>query len=166
MQQLIDRLIETKTAENILVRVGRGEEILFDNNCRYLGGVAGNAGLFSNLADLTRFAKMLLAKGAPLFLEKTFALAAQNHTKGMSAARGLGYLYVDARYKQTGGSVPRRRHRPLRPHGAILVRRSRERTLRHHPLGCHALLDQKARWQAQIQRGRTNAPRYPRHDQN
>ena len=77
-----------------------------DNNCRYLGGVAGNAGVFSNLTDCTRFAKMLLAKGAPLFSEQTFALASQNHTGGMSAARGLGFLYVDGRYKQTGDLFP------------------------------------------------------------
>lgn len=77
-----------------------------DNNCRYLGDVAGSAGLFSNLTDCTRFAKMLLAGGAPLISKKTFALAAQNHTNGMIAARGLGFLYVDERYTQTGRLFP------------------------------------------------------------
>ena len=77
-----------------------------DNNCRHLGGVAGNAGVFSNLADMTRFAKMLLAKGAPLISATTFDTAVQNHTAGMSESRGLGFLYVDERYAQTADLFP------------------------------------------------------------
>lgn len=74
-----------------------------DYNCRFLGGVAGNAGLFSCLADLTRYVRFLRDRGAPLVSEDTFLLAAQNHTVGMSESRGLGFLYVDERYAQTGG---------------------------------------------------------------
>ena len=77
-----------------------------DYNCRYLGGVAGNAGIFSCIDDLTRFCQMLLQKGAPLMKEETFLRAAENHTVGMSDARGLGYLYVDERYPQTGRLFP------------------------------------------------------------
>lgn len=84
-----------------------GEEgLVHDYNCRYLGGVCGNAGLFSNLSDMTLYAKMLAAGGAPLFSKELFDLATQNHTEGMSAARGLGYLYVDDRYTQTGELFP------------------------------------------------------------
>ena len=74
-----------------------------DYNCRYLGGVCGNAGLFSNLADMTAYVKMLLAHGAPLILRETFDRAAQNYTAQMSESRGLGFLYVDERYAQAGG---------------------------------------------------------------
>lgn len=77
-----------------------------DYNCRFLGGVCGNAGLFSNLEDMTHFAKMLLSRGAPLISEATFMKATQNQTVGMSESRGLGYLYVDERYRQTGGLFP------------------------------------------------------------
>ncbi|MBQ8356599.1 MAG: beta-lactamase family protein [Clostridia bacterium] len=80
--------------------------IVNDYNCRYLGGVCGNAGLFSNLADMTMYAKLLLAYGAPLFSKHTFELATQNQTESMDEARGLGYLYVDDRYLQTGGLFP------------------------------------------------------------
>jgi CubicO group peptidase (beta-lactamase class C family) len=52
-----------------------------DYNCRHLGGVAGNAGIFSSIHDMTKFAKMLLSCGAPIIDEKTFMLAVQNHTK-------------------------------------------------------------------------------------
>lgn len=74
-----------------------------DDNSRHLGGVAGNAGVFSNLADVTRYVKFMLAKGKPLIHERTFLAAAQNYTQGMQESRGLGFLYVDEGYTQTGG---------------------------------------------------------------
>ncbi|MBE6546734.1 MAG: serine hydrolase [Ruminococcaceae bacterium] len=80
--------------------------VVNDYNCRHLGGVAGNAGVFSCVADLDRFCHMLLNHGAPLYSEQTFSLSIQNHTPDMSDARGLGYLYVDERYKQTGELFP------------------------------------------------------------
>ena len=76
--------------------------VVNDYNCRHLGGVAGNAGLFSNLSDMTVYAKLLLANGAPLFSKALFAEATRNHTEGMAESRGLGFLYVDGRYSQTG----------------------------------------------------------------
>ncbi len=74
-----------------------------DYNCRFLGGVAGNAGLFSCLSDVTEFVHVLLQKGKPLMGEDTFLSAVKNHTIGMSESRGLGFLYVDDRYQQAGG---------------------------------------------------------------
>ena len=77
--------------------------IVNDYNCRFLGGVAGNAGLFSNIVDMTKFVKMLLNFGAPLLRSPlTFKNAITNHTKGMSKSRGLGFLIVDENSKQTG----------------------------------------------------------------
>ncbi len=76
-----------------------------DYNCRHLGGVAGNAGVFSNLTDMTAYAKALL-QGFPLVSSETFALATQNHTPTLEADRALGYLYVTPRYEQTGGLFP------------------------------------------------------------
>ena len=77
--------------------------IVNDYNCQFLGGVAGNAGLFSNLSDVTNYVYFLLNKGRPLISEDAFLMAVQNYTLGMSESRGLGFLYVDDRYKQTGG---------------------------------------------------------------
>ncbi len=81
--------------------------IVNDYNCRFLGKIAGNAGVFSCMEDMDRFAQMLLHRGTPIISEKTFDLAAQNHTASMSASRGLGFLYVDERYAQTGGLFPK-----------------------------------------------------------
>ena len=73
-----------------------------DYNCRFLGGVAGNAGAFSTVSDMTRFAHMLLNGGAPLTGGEIFDLACKNHTPGIGQARGLGFLIVDDAYRQTG----------------------------------------------------------------
>lgn len=73
-----------------------------DYNCAFLGGVAGNAGVFSNINDLTKFAQFLLNKGAPIISESTFNMAIKNHTPDMNESRGLGFVYADKRYAQTG----------------------------------------------------------------
>ena len=103
--ELVDTSFLPKNRQNAVNANGdealRG--VVNDYNCQFLGGVAGNAGLFSTLADVTAYVKLLRHRGAPLFGEDTFSLAARNHTDGMSASRGLGFLYVDGRYAQTGG---------------------------------------------------------------
>ena len=61
------------------------------------------SGCFSNIIDTTKYVRLLQSKGAPLFNENLFYLAARDHTPNMSQSRGLGFLYVDGRYSQTGG---------------------------------------------------------------
>lgn len=80
--------------------------VVNDYNCRYLGGVCGNAGVFSNMTDVTVFAQFLLDYGKPLISKQMFEQAIQNHTVNMSVSRGLGYLYVDEKYSQTGDLFP------------------------------------------------------------
>lgn len=77
-----------------------------DYNSQYLGGVAGNAGLFSTLADVTKYIHFLLDSGRALFSKELFDLAVQNHTPNMGNSRGLGFVYVDEGYKQAGGLLP------------------------------------------------------------
>ncbi len=74
-----------------------------DYNSQFLGGVAGNAGLFSTLTDVTKYVRFLLDNGAPLISKNTFEAAVQNYTANMSSSRGLGFVYVDERYRQSGG---------------------------------------------------------------
>lgn len=76
--------------------------IVNDYNCRFLGGVAGNAGLFSCLDDVTKFVRMLINHGSPLIGENTFSYAVKNYTPEMSESRALGFVYADGKYKQTG----------------------------------------------------------------
>ncbi len=77
--------------------------IVNDYNCRYLGGIAGNAGVFSCVSDLTEFLKMLYNHGAPLYDNETFDMLRKNYTENMSEDRALGFVYVTDRFKQTGG---------------------------------------------------------------
>lgn len=80
--------------------------VVNDYNCQYLGGVAGNAGVFSCVEDMTKFAKMLISNGYPLISKTTFDDATKNHTEELNQARSLGYLYVDEGYSQTGKLFP------------------------------------------------------------
>lgn len=77
-----------------------------DYNCRHLGGIAGNAGLFSNVSDMTKYVKMLENRGAPLFSEAIFEKALRNYTPGKKEWRGLGFMLVDPTYIQTGRLFP------------------------------------------------------------
>lgn len=80
--------------------------IVNDYNCQFLGGVAGNAGLFSNMDDLTVYADMLLSGGGKLFSRSDLDMASRNYTAGMVQARGLGFWVVDENYRQTGTLFP------------------------------------------------------------
>lgn len=73
-----------------------------DYNCRFLGGIAGNAGLFSCIKDITLFVKMLLNDGNPLISKNVLDSALKNYTPGMSESRAMGFLYSDEKYSQTG----------------------------------------------------------------
>ncbi len=77
-----------------------------DYNCRYLGGVAGNAGVFSTQRDLTAYAQFLLRRGEPLVRRETFEAAVRRQLSGDDESRAIGFLYVDARYAQTGELFP------------------------------------------------------------
>jgi CubicO group peptidase (beta-lactamase class C family) len=88
---LMERIAPT---EDCPLRGGliRGE--VHDENAGVMGGVSGNAGLFSNAPDMTRLGVAMLASlenGA--FLHKASAeLMTRNHTRGMKENRGLGWI--------------------------------------------------------------------------
>ena len=70
-----------------------------DENAHFLGGVSGNAGVFSTLEDMTVFARMLSLRGEfPASVEqgrflsrRVFDLAVTDYTKGKNESRGLGF---------------------------------------------------------------------------
>lgn len=67
-----------------------------DENARFLGGISGNAGVFSTIGDMARFAKMLALGGSlpgqPAFLApQTLAAARKNDTPQGPEYRGLGF---------------------------------------------------------------------------
>lgn len=69
--------------------------VVHDENARFLGGVSGNAGVFSDLDDMIRFASMLACGGAhrggPYLSPAVLRAAGRNYTPGMGEHRGLGF---------------------------------------------------------------------------
>ena len=69
--------------------------IVHDENARFLQGVSGNAGVFSDLGDMTRFASMLALGGSlentRILSPSTLEMAIRCETEGMEQRRGLGF---------------------------------------------------------------------------
>ncbi|MFN2443007.1 MAG: serine hydrolase, partial [Thermoanaerobaculia bacterium] len=63
-----------------------------DGNAYYMGGMAGNAGLFANARDVYEIARQWLLGGGSLLPEGMAKLALRNYTVGLEENRGLGWL--------------------------------------------------------------------------
>lgn len=98
------RFLPDRTLDAVNSNVKESEcGMVNDYNCRYLGGVSGNAGLFSNLADMTSYAKALLGGISQICSKQVFERAITDYTPTMNESRALGFVFVDGRYQQTGG---------------------------------------------------------------
>jgi serine-type D-Ala-D-Ala carboxypeptidase len=81
--------------------------VVHDENARFLGGIAGNAGCFSTMRDLLLLCKMILAKGRTadgnIFLSpETISLFSKNFTSDFGESRGLGFKLFSQAYGHTG----------------------------------------------------------------
>lgn len=69
--------------------------IVHDENARFLGGISGNAGVFSTIGDMARFARMLSLGGSlsgqPFLRAETLTAARENRTPQGTEYRGLGF---------------------------------------------------------------------------
>ena len=87
--------------------------IVHDEKARFLNGIAGNAGLFSNIEDCSIFAAMLANKGVAggkEFINKDlFNESIKNHTGHLSEAsesRGFGFVIKDNKPSPAGDIFP------------------------------------------------------------
>lgn len=85
--------------------------VVHDENARFLGGVAGNAGVFGNMDDLALFLQMLcqhgaLPDGTHYLAPATVELAMRNHTPGMAQGRGLSFYLPAYDNGYTGDLFP------------------------------------------------------------
>ena len=80
--------------------------LVHDENARFLGGVSGNAGVFTNIQDCARFATMLAIGGRGFLSNDIFQKAIQNHTKGHETHRGLGFQLAGTKDCFFGGLLP------------------------------------------------------------
>ncbi len=81
-----------------------------DENAWAMGGVSGNAGLFSTVEDLSVFAEMLLNKGTlkevSIFSPGTVETMTSDHTNArFSDRRGLGWLIRGRGVKSSSGDL-------------------------------------------------------------
>jgi len=83
--------------------------VVHDPTARYMGGIAGHAGLFTTAADLARFCEMMLGEGArgpvrvfsPLTVQR---FTSPNTPAGLTAVRGLGWD-IDSPYAGQRGDL-------------------------------------------------------------
>ncbi len=77
-----------------------------DENARFQNGVSGNAGVFSDIEDCVRFARMLAGhgtlEGVELIPRRIFDRAIQNYTPGMEENRGLGFHLANGHFSYSG----------------------------------------------------------------
>jgi uncharacterized protein YbbC (DUF1343 family) len=80
--------------------------VVHDPTARFMGGVAGHAGVFTTAEDLARFAQMMLNGGAPIFSAETVKkFTSPASPAGQSAVRGLGWD-IDSPYSSPRGGFP------------------------------------------------------------
>jgi CubicO group peptidase (beta-lactamase class C family) len=106
-----DRIAPTENDTMFRHRLLRGE--VHDESAARLGGVSGNAGLFSNAPDLARFAAMLLNEGAwdtlQLIRSETVAQFIQRQNLPPGSTRALGWdTPSDSGYSSAGAKLSRR----------------------------------------------------------
>jgi uncharacterized protein YbbC (DUF1343 family) len=80
-----------------------------DETTRFMGGIAGHAGMFTTAGDLSRFAQMMLGRGAldgkRHFAEATIAKFTSPQTPpGQATLRGFGWD-IDSRYSANRGEL-------------------------------------------------------------
>jgi CubicO group peptidase (beta-lactamase class C family) len=79
-----------------------------DENIRVMQTSAGSGGQFFTLADIKKFANAVLEKDRRLYAEELFSLSEEKHSPDCAKdSRGLGWLYVDEKYSQTGDLFPK-----------------------------------------------------------
>jgi uncharacterized protein YbbC (DUF1343 family)/CubicO group peptidase (beta-lactamase class C family) len=93
--------------ERVDGRVLRG--VVHDETTRYMGGIAGHAGLFSTATDLSRFARMMLGLGALEGVRVFSPLTVRKFTEPQSPPwqpilRGLGWD-IDSPYSGNRGDL-------------------------------------------------------------
>ncbi len=83
--------------------------VVHDPTARYMGGVAGHAGLFTTASDLARYARMMLNKGEldgvrVLKPETVMQMTSVQTPEGMETRRGFGWD-IDTGYSRPRGKL-------------------------------------------------------------
>ncbi|CAN5729950.1 serine hydrolase domain-containing protein [soil metagenome] len=68
-----------------------------DGNCYFMNGVAGHAGLFSNVFETFKIAQQFLAEETILLKPETCKLFRTNFTKGLNEARSIAFQLAETK---------------------------------------------------------------------
>ena len=99
-----------------------------DENAHFLGGVSGNAGLFSTLADMETYARCLLNEGAPVYSQTVYRQLTEPAADDGETTRSLAWIILeDRRRTHTGFTGTALQWHPERKTAAALL------TNRIHP---------------------------------
>ena len=66
-----------------------------DENAHFLGGVSGNAGLFSTAIDIGKFCQMLINGGDGILTTESINQMVTAHTTGLNESRGIGWIILE-----------------------------------------------------------------------
>ena len=66
-----------------------------DENAHFLGGVSGNAGLFSTATDIAKFCQMLIDSGGSVLMRESISRMATTQTQGLNESRGFGWITLE-----------------------------------------------------------------------
>ena len=66
-----------------------------DENAHFLGGISGNAGLFSIAADVGQFCQMLVNGGDCILKAESIKQMATVYTTGLNESRGIGWIILE-----------------------------------------------------------------------
>jgi uncharacterized protein YbbC (DUF1343 family)/CubicO group peptidase (beta-lactamase class C family) len=79
--------------------------VVHDPTARRMGGVAGHAGLFTTVHDLTLYCRMLLRGGAPIFKAETVNMLTSVATPPNVAVRRAGGFDIDSSFSRPRGDI-------------------------------------------------------------
>jgi uncharacterized protein YbbC (DUF1343 family)/CubicO group peptidase (beta-lactamase class C family) len=96
--QLRARVAPTERVDGVMLR-----GVVHDPTARRMGGVAGHAGLFSTAHDLSRYARMLLRGGAPLFRPEIVKMMTTVQSPAAVAVRRTGGFDYDSSFSRPRG---------------------------------------------------------------
>jgi uncharacterized protein YbbC (DUF1343 family)/CubicO group peptidase (beta-lactamase class C family) len=95
----------TRIAPTEQTPAGMLRGVVHDPTARRMGGVAGHAGLFTTVHDLTLYCRMLLHGGSPILKEETVRMMTSVATPSNVAVRRAGGFDIDSSFSRPRGDI-------------------------------------------------------------
>lgn len=76
-------------------RAGVNIGLVHDENAHFLGGVSGNAGLFSIAEDVAKFCRMIIGGGDGVLTENGVTQLSDVRTRGLNESRSIGWIVLE-----------------------------------------------------------------------